>query len=135
MAVTRTAALTAIKNKLATLSGVVSCKIGLEQAVSPADYPLIRILCPSRKRADDKRRSLDVLIYFGLAVDESDSDAETVALALMAMEESIEDLMYAIGGGFIVMFEETSEAEAVINGEVMNAFKMLVSRYTVKYMP
>ena len=38
------AALEAVRNALAALPGVTTCKIGMEDNISPADYPLIRIV-------------------------------------------------------------------------------------------
>ena len=47
MSTTAMTALEAARDALALIAGVASCKIGLEANISPADYPLIRVV-PSR---------------------------------------------------------------------------------------
>ena len=51
---------------MALIAGVASCKIGLESNISPADYPLIRVV-PSRLTPGKPygNRTIETLIYFG----------------------------------------------------------------------
>lgn len=88
-------ALTLIKTTLATAPDVASCRIGLEAAITPADYPLIRIV-PTRLLPQDvgsTRRQMEVLIYFGAPVLEVSGGLEAVYSTLLAMETAIKDLM------------------------------------------
>jgi len=56
----------ALRARLATISGVQTCRIGLESNMTPEDYPIIRIvptrLMPARVLG---RRRAEVLVYFG----------------------------------------------------------------------
>ena len=95
------ALLESLRDALATLPGVASCKVGLESNISPADYPLIRLV-PSRTfdgRALNHRR-VDLLIYFGMDVNEAEGGLEAVYSALFDMETailaSLEAFPYAI---------------------------------------
>ena len=58
------AALEAARDALAAIAGVASCKIGLEANISPASYPLIRLvparITPGRPYGN---RTAEVLIY------------------------------------------------------------------------
>ena len=67
------AILSDIKDALDGITGVTTCKIGLEQGISPADYPIIRIV-PTRREhgAALPRTKVNVLIYFGAATAEAD---------------------------------------------------------------
>ena len=95
--------LESLKTALATITGVASCKIGLEDNITPDDYPLIRIV-PSRLEPGIETvsgshitRKGEVLIYFGLpiqAFDDTPDDDDRVRLekvyaALFAMEADI----------------------------------------------
>ena len=92
------ALLESIRDALAEIDGVASCKIGLEDNITPDDYPLIRIV-PSRldDMSIDGERTVQMLIYFGLPIapfdDTPDDDGrvrvEKVYGALFALEEEI----------------------------------------------
>lgn len=60
--------LESLKASLATIPGIASCKIGLEDGISPDQYPLIRIVPVGVKQLDLARRRVDTLIYFGMPV-------------------------------------------------------------------
>ena len=89
-------ALEGLRDALATIPGVNSCKIGLEANISPADYPLIRVV-PSRGDAKHQdvqgnlvMRGMETLIYFGLPVSETDNGGlEGVYRALFDLEAAI----------------------------------------------
>jgi hypothetical protein len=89
------AQLTLMKTLLAALPGVASCAIGLEAAITPADYPLIRIV-PTRllpQGVGQDRRQLEVTLYFGSALLEGYDGLETVYEVLLGREAQINDLM------------------------------------------
>ncbi len=95
--------LEALRDALATIPGVSSCRIGLEENITPDDYPLIRIvpssLTPGQQRVSGAHltRRGEVLIYFGMPIqgfdDTPDSGGrvrlEKVYAALFAMEAAI----------------------------------------------
>lgn len=95
--------LESLKTALATITGVTTCKIGLEENITPDDYPIIRIV-PSRMEpamfltsGAVVTRKGDVLIYFGMPVQPFDDTAdsggrtrlEKVYKALFDMEAAI----------------------------------------------
>lgn len=81
-----------LKTTLATIPGTATCKIGLEQNITPDQYPLIRLL-PTRMQPKDavgNQALLEVTIYFGAALLEVDSGGlEAVYASLFALEETI----------------------------------------------
>jgi hypothetical protein len=66
--------LEAARDALKLITGVASCKIGLEPNISPADYPLIRLV-PSRLTPGRpySARTIETLIYFGAQTAKSGS--------------------------------------------------------------
>ena len=69
------AALEAARDALALIPGITSCKIGTEDGISPADFPLIRIeplrVTPGQPYG---KRTCEVVVHFGLPVGQSDAD-------------------------------------------------------------
>ena len=95
--------LEALRDALSAVDGVKTCKIGLEDNISPDDYPIIRIV-PSKASAVDfdmdglpVLRKVETLIYFGMPIqpfdDTPDADGRTrlekLYAALFATEAAI----------------------------------------------
>jgi hypothetical protein len=96
--------ITALENArdaLADIPGVVSCKIGIEKNLSPADYPMIRLV-PSRLSPGRpySARTIQTFIYFGAPVTESEG-LESVYAALSALELSIIEVLRTLQGRYI----------------------------------
>jgi hypothetical protein len=87
-----------LRDALADIPGVASCKVGLEGNISPADYPLIRIvptrLTPGRPYTG---RVCEVMIYFGARLSESEG-LESVYDALFDLEAAILEVLRSEGG-------------------------------------
>jgi len=81
-----------LRDALATIPGVSSCKVGLEANISPADYPLIRFV-PSRIVPGDLLAggsTAELLIYFGADIGAAESGGlEAVYAALFELESAI----------------------------------------------
>jgi hypothetical protein len=92
-----------LRDNLATIKGVVSCKIGVERNISPADYPLIRIvprrITPGRPY---NQRTAETLIYFGMNISQSEG-LENVYEALFDLEQAIIEVVRKFGG----VYQET----------------------------
>lgn len=97
-----------LRDQLALLSGVQTCRIGLEANISPDDYPIVRIV-PSDLRphgAIGYRMDCEALIYFGRPIqpfDDTPDDAGRVRLeklyaALLRMDLDIRAVVEAAGG-------------------------------------
>ena len=111
------------RDVLAGISGVASCKVGLEANISPADYPLIRLV-PSRLTPGKPYggRTIDTLIYFGAQTAKSEG-LETVYEDLFDMEAAILAEVQALGGRYI---------ETLTDEDRLEAYKIMTIR---AYMP
>ncbi len=101
-----------LRNALATIPGVQSCKIGLEDNITPDDYPIVRVV-PSRMsdgRAYSTRLA-ETMIYFGMPIqpfDDTPDGAGRIRLeklyaALFDLEAAIIEKLQQAGG----MYRET----------------------------
>lgn len=97
--------LTTLKTKLAAISGVTTCDIGLESNISPEDYPIIRIVPSLIRNAASFNRVVEVLIYFGKPVQEAESGLPTVYSELLDLEQSI--IAALKGNGFQIKYLDT----------------------------
>lgn len=121
-----------LRNSLATVDGVKTCKIGLEDNISPDDYPIIRIV-PSRLENGRtiNRRSADVLIYFGLPIQPFDDtpDAagrvrlEKLYAALFELEEKIRLIVYRNRGKY---------KETITDEDRLDTYKLMAVRCEVE---
>ena len=97
---------------LAQVAGNTSCAIGLEDGISPAQYPLIRIvpvrIVPGRPY---HQRTLEALIYFGAQITTSQG-LESVFAALFEMEKAIVDVAKAQGWRYLETIAEPNPFEA-----------------------
>lgn len=129
--------LTLIKTTLAAVPGVVTCKIGLEAAITADDYPLIRIV-PRRLQppADEVReRSLELLIYCGVPLLEASEGLEAVYAGLLTLEEAILEAMQfrviqagLAGGAFL----STEYVETITDEDRLPHYKLFAMRWRVE---
>lgn len=90
-----------LRDALGAIEGVCSCKIGVESNISPADYPLIRVVPSSLIPTPQYHRRLaEIYIYFGAAVSESEG-LEAVYAELFALEADIIETIKAQGGKYL----------------------------------
>ena len=113
------AELEATRDALAKIAGVASCKIGLEANISPADYPLIRVV-PSRITPGTPygNRTSEVLIYFGAATANSEG-LEEVYADLFDLENSILRVVRTLGGRY---------RETITDEDRMDTYKFMAAR-------
>ncbi len=119
------AALSTLKTALSRVSGVVTCKIGLEANMTPDDYPMVRIV-PSLARHSNVigLRETEVLIYFGKPIHEFESGLEDVYQELFAMEAALIDA--AESSGVYCEYRETVADEDRVDGYKLMALRMAV---------
>lgn len=126
------AALEALRDALAIVPGIQSCKIGLEDNITPDDYPLIRIV-PSLA-ADGVaigRRSVDLLIYFGMPIQPFDDvpDAagrtrlEKLYAALFELDELVRATLAQHGG----LYRET-----ITDEDRLDTYKLMAIRASIE---
>lgn len=111
--------LEAVRDALADIAGVASCKIGLEPNISPADYPLIRLV-PSRLTPGKPygNRTIETLIYFGTQTATSEG-LETVYENLFTLESAIIAAVQDFGGRY---------RETITDEDRLDAYKLMTIR-------
>lgn len=116
-----------IKETLQFTDIVKTCKIGIESAISPDDYPLIRIV-PARDEPATTipRKKLDVIVYYGYPLSEADAGSlEAVYEWLCMMEDNIIAAMESCRD-FTATWKDT-----VTDEDRLEAYKLFASRFTV----
>lgn len=134
--------LESIRDALAALPGVQTCKIGLEPNITPADYPIIRVV-PSRMLPGDTTvsgemltRNTELLIYFGAPVqqfDEAPDDGgrtrlEKVYAALFDMEALILNALADRPAGVLW----ARYIETITDEDRLDTYKLMAVRCEVK---
>lgn len=113
-------ALEVARDELADIAGVASCRIGLEANISPADYPLIRIvptrLTPGRPYS---RRTIEAQVYIGWDTSEAEGGLEAVYTDLLALEQGVRDTIQALGGRYI---------ETITDEDRLDTYKLMALR-------
>lgn len=112
------AALEAARDALAEIEGLaqigdeVSCRIGLEADISPAQYPLIRIV-PTRvvPGRPYHQRTAEITIIFGAQIADSEG-LETVYAGLFDLEAAILAVCKAQGWRYLDTITEPNPFEA-----------------------
>lgn len=124
---TTTQVLQALRDALAVVPGVATCKIGMEANMTPADWPMVRLV-PSTVRDSQVlgRRSIDLLIYFGQAAHEFTAGLEALYADLFAMEAALLAAAFAVPGIF-VQYQET-----VLDEDRLDAYKLMALRVMVE---
>jgi hypothetical protein len=107
------------RDSLALIPGVASCKIGIEQNLSPADYPMIRLV-PARIIAGRpyQERECETFIYFGAATANS-VGLEQVYADLFQLEAEILSLLKLGGHRY---------RETITDEDRLDAYKLMVIR-------
>lgn len=117
--------LEALRDALGGIAGVQTCKIGVEASISPADYPMIRIV-PVRMTAGQPygHRTAELRILFGAPLALS-AGLEDVYAALLSLEDSIIKALRANGAKYIETITDEDRLDAyklmAIRGEIAGA--------------
>lgn len=112
-----------------TWNTVRTCRIGLESTLTPADYPMIRLV-PARLRKSEQvtfRRVVEVLVYFGLPLyEELEGGLEGIYQDLLAMEQAILDALKP-GNQYRVGYLET-----ITDEDRLEHYKLMAIRCEVE---
>ena len=128
--------LTQIKETLATIPSIASCRVGLEANITPSDYPLIRLV-PTRLTPEDEvghDATLEVTVYFGDALLESSDGLETVYAGLFALEAAIREAVLFTAKRTAWQAGNTMTAryvDTLFDEDRLPHYKMMASRFTV----
>lgn len=119
-------ALLTLKTALGLVSGVASCKIGLESNMTPADYPMVRIV-PSLSRHASVlgQRQTEALIYFGKPIHEFEAGLEDLYQELYDMEAALIDTAESTSGVYC-QYQETVADEDRVDGYKLMALRVMV---------
>lgn len=113
------ATLEAVRDALAGIPGVASCKVGLEANIGPADYPMVRLvparIIPGRPY---HARECETLIYFGAPIANSEG-MEAVYTSLFALEAEILAVLRAQGARY---------RETITDEDRLDAYKLMAIR-------
>lgn len=115
-------ALESVRDQLAAIGGVASCKVGLEANISPASYPLIRLV-PARivPGKPYQGRTAETLIYFGTQTANSQG-LEFVYSELFDLEASMLEVLRANGCRYL---------ETITDGDRLDAYKLMTLRVEI----
>jgi hypothetical protein len=129
--------LTLMRDTLAIVPGVASCKIGIEANVTAADYPLIRLV-PTRLSAqapDFSRATLALTIYFGEQWLEAVDGLDEVYAGLLNLESAIREAVlfttaraaWNAGQRLTITYLDT-----VFDEDRLPHYKIMASRFEVE---
>lgn len=123
------ASLGSLRDKLATVAGVSTCKIGMEANMSPSDYPMVRIV-PSTIRYGEVlgQRECEVTVYFGLPIHEFTAGLEAMYADMFAMEAAL------IGAAQSTPDVYVQYLETVLDEDRLEAYKLMALRLNVTGM-
>ena len=125
--------LTGVRDRLAVLPGVKTCRIGLEVSLSAEDYPMIRLVPArmTRVASDRLKRQMELTVYYGAPLVESDESAEAQWDALFALEALIIDAL-SFGSGYLVLFIDTTPGFVTQEQTAHNLhFQVFASRFQI----
>lgn len=115
------------RDRLTAVDGVASCKIGREHAISPADYPLVRLVLSRIADAENLSDSAaEVQVFFGVPIHESADGLEAVYAASLDMRARLLDALQS-ADTFTCMHHET-----IADEDKVEAFKMYSMRVTIE---
>lgn len=116
--------LEAMRDKLALLPGVKTCKIGMEANISPDDYPMVRLVPSTVRNGSFTGRQVDLTIYFGQPIHEFTDGLESLYASLFALEAEI--IAAVRGTGLNAAYDET-----VLDEDRLEAYKVMAARFLV----
>lgn len=120
--------LTELKTKLTAVDGVATCKIGLEQGIAHEDYPIVRIVPQDIAEGDSyTRRKANVLVYFGMPIDESTDGLESVYSQLLTMEAAIVAASKIFGDGWRSKYLST-----ITDEDRVEVYKLMAVRLEIE---
>lgn len=120
-------ALTALREQLAAVPGVATCRIGMEADLRPSDYPMVRLVPASL--TDSRvigRRRCELTVYFGQPIEEFDGGLEAQYASLFEMESALLTAAQATPDVWV------QYVETVLDEDRVDAYKLMALRLVVE---
>lgn len=117
--------LVGLRDRLALIDGVKTCKIGLERGLSPDDYPIIRLVPTRFNRLNQSQSRMEMTVFFGVPVTESDQGLEPLYQDLIELEKTIKDEI-RIGNDYMIKHIDT-----ITDEDRIDHYKIFASRFEV----
>jgi len=117
--------LTALRDAMALVPGVASCKIGMEANITPADYPMVRIVPSTIAQGTISTRKCEMLIYFGQPIHEFTAGLESLYSTLFDMEAALLDAIRALRMNAVWV-------ETILDEDRVAAYKLMAMRMVVQ---
>lgn len=119
--------LRALRDAMATVPGVATCRVGMEANLTPDDYPMVRLV-PSVIRFAEVigRRRCELLVYFGQPLHEFDAGLEELYAELLDMESALLTAAQAAPGLYVEYLE------TVLDEDRIDAYKLMALRLVVE---
>lgn len=119
--------LASARDSMAGVDGLATCKVGLERGISPADYPMARVVLSRIGDGENlSDNAAEVQIYFGVPIHESAEGLEAVYAAALDMRQRLLVALWA-ANDFTCVHHET-----VADEDRIEAYKMFAMRCTIE---
>lgn len=120
--------LEALRDALATIPDIATCKIGLEADITPADYPMIRLVPASIRQSQSiGRRRAEVLIYFGMPIQAFDEEPDSSGRVRL---EKLYAALFALEGEIrtVIDAQNCLYRETITDEDRLDTYKMMAAR-------
>ena len=114
-----------LRDRLAMVTGVQTCKIGMEANLTPDDYPIVRIVPSTVRQKNIAMRECDLVIYFGKPIHEFTAGLESLYDELFTMESELLAAARSVTS-MMIQYEET-----VMDEDRVDAYKICAIRLTI----
>lgn len=120
--------LEAVRDALAAVDGVKTCRIGMEPDITPDDYPLVRLVPSSLSEVTGIRpvRKVAALIYFGINQHDFEAGLEELYAELLAMERKLLQAASAQGTAFV------RHIETLMDEDALDGYKLMALRVSIE---
>lgn len=116
-----------LRDAMAAVPGVATCRVGMEANLTPADYPMVRLVPTSIRWGDVMTgRRCELLVYFGKPLHEFSAGLEALYADLFALEAALLAAAQSVNTLY-VRFEET-----ILDEDKLDAYKLMALRLTVE---
>lgn len=120
--------LASVRDALAEVEDVKTCRIGMEAGITPADYPLVRLVPIQLEDgiARSANNAVEAWVYFGLDCHEFEDGLEALYAKLSAVWLQLMDAMRQASG-----VHSVTHVRTVFDEDRVEAFKLFAIRVKI----